>query len=724
MALLFTLNACFPTLLGKDSGETSALGTESIPTFTAMADLPSASTAIGEKAIITIDGVDILIVSDGTEWQPAVPSSVARLTPETPELDFDPIEAGDSTTLELEWDNNGGLQARDVSVSYSGTGEFLIGETTCSGNLGTGSSCVTEVTFTPTTQATQSGTLTLTFNNGLRSQTVSVTIAGTGVAPGSVQQPSALVISGGPTFDFGTISVGQTNTTTFTVINAGPGTATGITESVTAALGSPFSFLSGTYPGSSGTCGGSLAAYTSCTLRVAFTPTTSGASSDTLTLSYLSNGTPSTATLNLTGTSYTAPQVSAGTYHACARISTGAVKCWGQNTSGELGVGDTTNRLVPTQVLGIDGSEPSKSAVKVVAGTTNTCVLLANKTVKCWGTDWYGVLGTGGSQCFSSCAVGSNHTPGSIVVGLSGTTPATSVLDLAVAQFSACVIVETGAVKCWGQNTSGQNGVGTIGQYSGTSSPVNVTGLDGSTSASKAVRILGSGTVGNGHGTFCALMENGDLKCWGRNFDNQFALPADTNDKPTPVTVPGVSNPIDVAVGGGHICVIKTDRRVYCAGYGYDGGLGNGTNISPYRITDFSTPMLNVNGTTPGQIEQDPGQIAQELLVGGTREYPVTCVRFDDDKVKCTGQNGGGNWPDDWGRGTYSLFDYREAPGTLASHAISDVAALGTGGNGSIFCVIKSNETVRCASQFYNYGQLGNGSTTGPGPFISVAPSI
>ena len=91
------------------------------------------------------------------------------------------------------------------------------------------------------------------------------------------------------------------------------------------------------------------------------------------------------------GTGRTAKSVSVGGHHTCAVLDDDTVKCWGYNNNGELGVGDSTNRLVPTAVdLGT-----GRTAKSVSAGSGHTCAVLDDDSLKCWGSNSYGQLGVG-----------------------------------------------------------------------------------------------------------------------------------------------------------------------------------------------------------------------------------------------------------------------------------------------------------------------------------------
>ena len=83
--------------------------------------------------------------------------------------------------------------------------------------------------------------------------------------------------------------------------------------------------------------------------------------------------------------------IESGAYHTCAVLENGDVSCWGQNTFAQLGNGDDTlqNTAVPGRVLGI--SHPQSLAV----GRDFGCVLLGDRSVRCWGKNDQGRLGIG-----------------------------------------------------------------------------------------------------------------------------------------------------------------------------------------------------------------------------------------------------------------------------------------------------------------------------------------
>jgi len=161
-------------------------------------------------------------------------------------------------------------------------------------------------------------------------------------------------------------------------------------------------------------------------------------------------------------------------------------------------------------------------------------------------------------------------------------TGATSAIALDAGSFHTCVLLQDGALRCWGLNDSGQLGNGTT---TSSSTPVAVAGITGA-----------AAVTGGGYHT-CARFPDGTLECWGRNDAGQLGDPATTTDvSGVPVRVAGINTATGVTAGGFHTCALLQGGTVRCWGQNTYGQLGNGT------IPNSSTPVTASGITTAAAV--------------------------------------------------------------------------------------------------------------------------
>lgn len=154
------------------------------------------------------------------------------------------------------------------------------------------------------------------------------------------------------------------------------------------------------------------------------------------------------------GTGRFATAISLGHRHSCALLDDESVKCWGANSDGQLGVGDTLSRGEDPTTMGdaLPAVALGQGAQAIAAGNYHTCAILNDGSVKCWGRNAAGQLGLGDIENRGD-APGEIEALGAVDLG------GESAVAIAAGTHT-CVILESGAVKCWGPNVEGELGLG------------------------------------------------------------------------------------------------------------------------------------------------------------------------------------------------------------------------------------------------------------------------
>ena len=226
-------------------------------------------------------------------------------------------------------------------------------------------------------------------------------------------------------------------------------------------------------------------------------------------------------TLDL-GLNRTAVALYVGLNHTCAKLDNAEVKCWGFNSSGQLGLGDTAVRGATPQT--VPGNLPAldmgvgRSVVKMALGGTHSCTVLDNGQVKCWGENGWGQLGLGDivDRGDAPNEMGDNLPVVSLGTGR-------TVVDIAAGYNHNCALLDNGDLKCWGF----QGGTGVLGY--GATYPGNSVGDNPAVMGDALIAVnVGSNLkaleVVGGMSHTCARLNNGQIKCWGSNGSGQLGL--------------------------------------------------------------------------------------------------------------------------------------------------------------------------------------------------------
>ncbi|MDI3291746.1 DUF4215 domain-containing protein [Polyangium sp. 15x6] len=387
----------------------------------------------------------------------------------------------------------------------------------------------------------------------------------------------------------------------------------------------------------------------------------------------------------------------AGGVTMCVLFANGRAKCWGANENGQLGLGDKQRRGDNPNEMGNNlpflGLGEGRTILSMAPGTVHTCALLDDQTVKCWGGGGAGQVGLGDTlprgdepgemgDILPPLDLGAGRTAKAIGSGFAQT----------------CAILDDDTLKCWGYNASGELGLG----------DTMIRGDQPSEMGDALPPVaLGTGRfaqqIAGGHSFQCAILDDGTVKCWGKNIWGQLGQ-GDTTQRgdemgemgdALPPTVLGNAGAVlSISTAFGHSCVLLTGGKVKCWGLNVVGALGLGD--AAFR------------GDGPGEmgdnlpfVDLGSGKTATRVATGG----PCSCAILNDGSVKCWGENDRGQL------GLGDKLNRGKAPGEMGD-ALPAID-LGAGRKarkiavgGRFACVILDDATVKCWGQ-NDFGQLG-----------------
>jgi len=395
-------------------------------------------------------------------------------------------------------------------------------------------------------------------------------------------------------------------------------------------------------------------------------------------------------------------RLAAGHHYNCALRAAGQVKCWGDNSNGQLGLGDTEARGDEPDEMGSNLPEvdlgSGRTGRELALGHHHTCALLDDGSIKCWGDNDNGQLGLGDVDA-------RGDEPGEMgddlpAVDLGSGRTARAVVAVA---YSTCALLDDGAVKCWGYNASGTLGLGDSEPRGDDPGDMGDALPAVDLGTGRSVRSL---TAGFTH--VCALLDDDSIKCWGYNTDGQLGLgdaahrgdaEAELGDDLPTVQLGSGRSARAVYAGGYYTCALLDDGSLKCWGQNDYGQLGLGD--TPMRHGDGPGEM----GDALPAIDLGSGSSVRAVTPG----YYFVCARFDDLSVKCWGQNNYGQLGlgDNANRGDTQ----GEMGDMLPAVDLGDErAAHGLALGGYHTCALLDDESIRCWGQ-NQLGQLGLGDT-------------
>lgn len=322
----------------------------------------------------------------------------------------------------------------------------------------------------------------------------------------------------------------------------------------------------------------------------------------------------------LEGTSGARPlQVSVGKGSAgsfgCVRYSDGRVRCFGDNSDGQLGNGSTTpSSTIANAPVWVNGLT---DAVDISAGNAYACAARENGDVVCWGTSPTGALAgpSGPTQSLDPVTV----------PGISA--PVQSVHASNYAQATSCAITSEGTAYCWGSNASGKAGQASTDPTVAPGPVVKYTDASATTTA----EVNAVTDIAAGRSTTCAVIAQG-VACWGDPASPLVSNIAAAGDPPALAAVNGYvdglgvgSAVVSVHTGTEHACALSATGQVSCWGTDSAGELGRAqrtTSVTAQLVfNQNNSPLVDAAQLTVGN------QTSCALLPSGD----VTCWGFSAD---------------------------------------------------------------------------------------------
>ena len=405
------------------------------------------------------------------------------------------------------------------------------------------------------------------------------------------------------------------------------------------------------------------------------------------------------------------PRVVIGSEHSCALLADGAVKCWGLGEFGQLGqasqqnVGDGANEM-GSDLVAVDlGS--SGTAISIAAGCHHTCVILQDHSVKCWGRATSGRLGSGTGGADDNVGDGPNEMGDNLAAVPLGT--GKSAIALAAGCALTCAILNDHTLKCWGGGSFGKTGQGNTENLGNGPNELG--------DNLEAVQ-LGTGktalaVTAGGHFT-CVLLNDGSVKCFGRNHNGQLGIghqndigdsSGEMGDSLVSVNLGTGKTALSIAAGTAHVCAVLNDGSAKCWGQGTHGRLGLGSSSFYGRsVSDMGDNLPTISlGTSKRALSMSAGRYH-------------TCAVLSDHSLKCWGRSNVGQI------GQGNTLDVGDSSGEMGEalpivnlgSSKTALFSFAGGVDAQHSCALLNDGTVKCWGSGDN-GMLGQGGTDNVG---------
>ena len=268
------------------------------------------------------------------------------------------------------------------------------------------------------------------------------------------------------------------------------------------------------------------------------------------------------------GNTGNADSLAFGLQSGCAIGASGNIKCWGDGSEGQLGLGNTQNIGDDADETGTDLSfvnlGTNASVDKIVIGEGHSCALFTNGSVKCWGES--SVLGLGYSSSNGGFGDGYLET-GDTLPFLQFPNGRTATM-IEAGKNHTCAVMDNNDLICWGDNSKGQLGLGDTDKRGDAPGEI---GTNFEVTAVPTGRTVDSLALGWDH--TCVVWDNGSVSCWGGNDNGQLGLDSTTDigdgagemgDNLLVIALGSGRTVLQISVGGTHVCARLSNNQIKC----------------------------------------------------------------------------------------------------------------------------------------------------------------
>ncbi len=319
-----------------------------------------------------------------------------------------------------------------------------------------------------------------------------------------------------------------------------------------------------------------------------------------------------------------AVEIVAGENHFCARMSDGTARCWGDDRRGSLGGGEDAGGGV-VRVAGL------ADAKQLSAGGTTTCALVSDGRVWCWGGNDTGQLGL---APVDAVADDDRHPiPAPVALGGDAT-------RVDVGQSTACAVLTTGEVWCWGDNSRDQLARSTSRKI-------------GAPAKAELGDLHVTRTAAGSYTAF-AVTEEGAVVSWGAVAGAEGSVAVrktSLSSDPAPLPI-GLSGVTSFSVSSTKL--LPDDFPTRARGIAHACAIVDGGDVRCWGDTAWGATGAGLAGQVP-----EPRSALVKSAIAWPREVTaagdVTCVRLTDGTVQCAGDNASGALGRDPATTTFSL---------------------------------------------------------------------